>query len=730
MRLSMTSLLSLCLLAPLAAQSTPVAISDLHLVEYGGDVTVRDRLIEAGTFYGDLGERGVARLDALRVATLQTAGVGIAQIGRVLPGEVLLAAVRTRSGAAPLYGRLLLSRRAFFLTAVLPEAVPEGCSGSGFHGGLQVITLDRAYASRRSPPLLAPEMAFDPVIAGLVAQVQQSNLLAHVTALSAIFTRRTTRPENAQAITYVTTQLAALPNLTYRTEVFNSSYGPNVIAEIPGSDLPNEIVMVGAHIDSLVGGSSSARAPGADDNASGSAAVLEIARLFSGQQFRRTLRFGWWNAEELGLYGSQAYANAAAGRGDQIVAYVNIDMNAYRANGDPLSVDYITNDSTASLITLLSQATQTYVPTLGINVGSMSGGTSDHRSFFRAGFPAAFPFEDIGSYSPYIHSSNDVIGTSANDFQLATLITQSVLAGAAEIAEVAFANPGRFDVFGQGCPGTGQIPAGCGSSNSSGGTLAGDTRSYEYCYRVPNTGAAQVTSFELFTQSATGGNVTVGAFVYADAGGSPSATPSATTTMTVGASPGFYRATLSPPVNLNGTFYVGIDHSSQSTVLSNLTAGSPGIGFYRRPPSGSWSQSGLIRYPSFRVACGGGSNNAVPLIGNDGVAIIGRSFAIEVSYAAPNAALALTIGLSDTAWVGGPLPFVIPSTGGCTLFASTEALGQSTSSGAGAGTHSIPVPNDANLIGVEVFHQWIVIDPGANPLGLAVSAAAKTTIGG
>jgi hypothetical protein len=64
----------------------------------------------------------------------------------------------------------------------------------------------------------------------------------------------------------------------------------------------------------------------------------------------------------------------------------------------------------------------------------MSGGTSDHRPFFQHGYPAIFPFEDIDQYSPYIHGYNDTIGTSANDFVLAELITKGALATIAELA--------------------------------------------------------------------------------------------------------------------------------------------------------------------------------------------------------------------------------------------------------------------------------------------------------
>ncbi len=704
--------------------------SDLFLVDYGADLSVRDGLVDAGRFFGDLGRLGLARLGASQLGDLGEAGIPVQAVPEVLPGEVVIAAARDAAGIGPIHGRLLLARRAFFLTAAWPDEVPDTCRGSGFHGGVQVLHLDRPYATTATGSFPIAE-GVDPTIAAMVAQVQQPNLLAHVNALSAIFTRRTTAPENAQAVSYVTSQLATIPGLTFTTETFNASYGPNVIAEIPGTDLANEIVMVGAHLDSIVGGSSSARSPGADDNASGSAAVLEIARIFAGQQFRRTVRFGWWNAEELGLIGADAYSQAAANRGDRIVAYVNTDMNAYRAPGDSLSLDFVTNDSTPSLVAALRAATATYVPSLPTNAGSLSGGTSDHRAFFRNGFPAAFPFEDLGNYSPYIHTSNDTVGTSANDFQLSELITQAVLAGVAELAEIGVANPGDFQVYGQGCTGTGQQPAVCASLNDNGGTLTNTTRANEYCYRVVNTQALQVESFEIFTASTTGGDVTVDALLYLDAGGLPAASPAAQVSITVGSTPGFYLATLPTPLNVTGDFYVGLDHSAQTTYLSNLSGGTAGAGFWRRPVlTGNWAQSGLIQAPSFRIRCAGGGTNLVPQLGNDGTPLIGRSYDVTLSGAAAGVPAVGLLGLSDQVFAGGSLPLPIPGAPGCSLLASTDDSVQVTTDGRGAGSFTIPVPNDTNLIGAHVYHQWIVIDAGANQIGLAVSDGGRALIGG
>lgn len=96
----------------------------------------------------------------------------------------------------------------------------------------------------------------------------------------------------------------------------------NVIAELPGKN-PNNVVMAGAHLDSVIEG------PGINDNGSGSAAILETALLMANLNPQNTLRFGWWAAEEQGLVGSADYvAGLSQAERDRIAVYMNYDMIA------------------------------------------------------------------------------------------------------------------------------------------------------------------------------------------------------------------------------------------------------------------------------------------------------------------------------------------------------------------------------------------------------------------
>ena len=91
--------------------------------------------------------------------------------------------------------------------------------------------------------------------------------------------------------------------------------------------------------------------------------------------------------------------------------------------------------------------------------------------------------------------------------------------------------------------------------------------------------------------------------------------------LVVGVSPGFYSVTLNTPVALaaNTTFFIAVD--TASTLVSNLTSGVPGGGFWRRQPgTGSWSASSVVRFPAYQVLCqSGGKPGAIPLLSSSGV---------------------------------------------------------------------------------------------------------------
>ena len=289
---------------------------------------------------------------------------------------------------------------------------------------------------------------------------------------------------------------------------------------------------------------------------------------------------------------------------------------------------------------------------------------------------------------------------------------------------VAFAT---FNSFGAGCPGSVVSPVVCPELNPAGGAQTTNLRDNEYCYVVPNTGALTVSGFEFWTRS-TGGTVTFPAHIYP--GATPSATAIASTTITIGATSGFYTATFSTPVNVTGSFCIGVDSSAQTVYINSLTSGTGGSGFYRDQVNGpaAWTQSGLTNFPSWKINCTGTGTNLAPQLSNAGLPSLGSSYSVEISDALSGTFAVLASGLSDSTWSGGSLPALLPGAPGCTLLVDPVVLEAVATSASGTGSTSFTLPNSAGLIGTEVFHQWAVLD-AVNSLGIVMSNAGRALVG-
>jgi len=283
-----------------------------------------------------------------------------------------------------------------------------------------------------------------------------------------------------------------------------------------------------------------------------------------------------------------------------------------------------------------------------------------------------------------------------------------------------------FTNYGQGCPGS--ATASCPELNGSGGTISQDLRDNEYTHRVTNSGPLTVLSFDCYAQS-TGGTQTVAAYIYPSVGGSPSATAVASTTMTIGASANFYTATFASPVNVSGNFYIGYQTSAQNVYLCNLNSGTGGVAFYRDLANGptNWTQSGLVDTPSWRVNCTGGANGLTPSLGNDGLPILNSSYDVTLSDAIPTTFAIMISGLSDTVHNGSPLPLPLLGAPGCSVYAAPLVLTTHVTSASGTARSTFNIPGSPANIGINLFHQWVVLD-AVNPLGIVVSNAGKATI--
>ena len=443
-----------CLLSPLP-QDGPILDAEevsapaVHVVFHDGDELLRSALIHSQEVWHDAGEFLVGVFDARTIEGLAERGVESQYVGAV-DSEQELWLISDRE-VGRLGGKLsplceeLVHVGTTRLLSIPAGTYPKGAGVSnqgGLHIGMMRIPqralLPVAPFSWRGQTPPGPALSLnghDPRLQALVDQVDANNLLATVSNLSSIFSRRANLSGCDTARNRIKGWFESF-GLTTRYESFSSTYSENVIAELPGTLYPDEIIIVGGHYDSINLNGSSYAAPGADDNASGTACVVEVARILAAHgPLERTVRFIAFGGEELGLYGSARSASNSRTNHEDIVAMLNTDMNAYLAPGDTRSCDFITNNSDYNLINFCQAAGALYVPNYVSRQGVLGGGSSDHASYYAEGYSAVFFFEDTGQYSPYIHTTSDTVGTSANDWTLAEMICQNVLAAAVSKAE-------------------------------------------------------------------------------------------------------------------------------------------------------------------------------------------------------------------------------------------------------------------------------------------------------
>ena len=230
-----------------------------------------------------------------------------------------------------------------------------------------------------------------------------------------------------RAARYISDQLGA-DGYTPQRQTFEVAKLPvsNVEAILPGGERRHEAVVIGAHYDTVSG------CPGANDNGTGVAAVLELARRFAGKPQRRTLRLVAFVNEEppffqTGQMGSVVYANAAKSRGDRIVGMLALETMGYYSDDRgsqqypaPLAsvypdvgnfIGFVGNVGSARLLlkarNAFKRATSFPVQTAAAPAAIPGVGWSDHWAFWQAGYPAMMVTDTAPFRYPWYHTSED-----------------------------------------------------------------------------------------------------------------------------------------------------------------------------------------------------------------------------------------------------------------------------------------------------------------------------------
>jgi hypothetical protein len=296
--------------------------------------------------------------------------------------------------------------------------------------------------SGRAPPLSAEE------------QKISENLRRHVEALAGqIGERNVWRPEAlAAAAGYIRDELEGL-GYEVAAQPFESEglTVENLEVELPGTTSPREIVVLGAHYDTVVG------SPGANDNGSGVAALLELARLLAGSDFARSLRLVAFANEEAPFFytdamGSTLYARRARRRGESVEAMLSLETIGYYTDRPhsqhypfPFALFYPdTGDFVGFVGDLASRPlvrralgafrASTAFPSQGVAAPGRMDGVhwSDHWSFWQAGYPAIMITDTAPFRYPHYHAPTDT--PDRLDYPAFARVTRGLAEVAAELA--------------------------------------------------------------------------------------------------------------------------------------------------------------------------------------------------------------------------------------------------------------------------------------------------------
>jgi leucyl aminopeptidase len=222
------------------------------------------------------------------------------------------------------------------------------------------------------------------------------------------------------------------------TQVSHSSTPQkSVLVTLTGSTKASEIVVVGGHLDSTIGGShnDSTVSPGADDDASGIATLTEVLRVYveNNVQPKRTVKFYAYAAEEVGLRGSKEIADAAAAANLDVKGVMQLDMTNY--DGSVNDITFMDDYTNVTHTTYIKSLLDTYLPNTTYGDDSCGYGCSDHASWTSAGFPASMPFETrMSQYNQKIHTANDTLANMDSTAAKALKFAEMGLAYVVEMA--------------------------------------------------------------------------------------------------------------------------------------------------------------------------------------------------------------------------------------------------------------------------------------------------------
>ncbi|MDP2423182.1 MAG: M20/M25/M40 family metallo-hydrolase [Bacteroidales bacterium] len=270
--------------------------------------------------------------------------------------------------------------------------------------------------------------SLDSTIAVYIDKINADSAQSYMQSLQDFGTRFCLAPNRREIATWLKNKFISfgyedvvLDSFPYNrtwNNVYCQTWQYNVVCNYPGYLDPQKIYILGAHYDSYVKSPSNPflLAPGADDNASGVAAALEVARIMKqyGYAPKFTIRFMAFAAEELGLHGAYHYANKAAQQNMQIQCMINNDMISYDVGGPLTWKLKIQKYPNSQWVTNLATQIAQQHTTLEVTDSTQYIGNSDSYPFYLNGYAAIFLQEN--TFTPFYHTVNDLVSSTSKNY--------------------------------------------------------------------------------------------------------------------------------------------------------------------------------------------------------------------------------------------------------------------------------------------------------------------------
>ena len=384
--------------------------------------------------------------------TAQQALIGFAAAGR--PGAlVIMDAGRPEAlGTTAKDTDVVVARISVDDVEMLPgilHAARHRCGGFMRHDTREQAEWAAARANNPEQRTSRPPISFTidngPVVNAMLPRIQEPGIHKTIVSLGNFVNRKYQCTTGVTSANWIKSRWQAIaagrPDITVDLYAHTGFPQPSVILTIPGSTLPTEVVILGAHQDSIAGSGCSAVAPGEDDDASGIASLTEVLKVALRMNYhpQRTVKFMAYAAEEGGLLGSAQIAAAYDAQNINVVGVMQLDMTNYK--GSIQDIWIYTDFTNPTQNTFMQNLVTTYLPGLTQSTSQCGYACSDHASWTQHGYPASLPFEaKFSDYDPFIHTSQDTIENCGGTANHAVKFSKLAAAYMAEVAKGGFTN--------------------------------------------------------------------------------------------------------------------------------------------------------------------------------------------------------------------------------------------------------------------------------------------------